>query len=276
MPHLSSFDKKQPFSSGLILLPVVALYFIINILRNNSSEPAGILVIDAIFFVSLTAGALLIRKGKYPAAVYMIIIIVTALTIMGHLVRSSIQIETGANSFSVLMFAVMVFTAMFGTRRILVMVSLIFLILTISLYVFASIHAQPSVQFHLLSGTLNSVIVTIMILCLSYQNSIITGSALDIAQQELEKKAELNRTLEQKVEERTAKLKESIAQIKVLSGLLPICASCKKIRDDQGYWKQIESYIRDHSEAKFSHGICPDCAKKLYPEEFAELFPEKQ
>lgn len=240
MPHLSSFDKKQPFSSGLILLPVVALYFIINILRNNSSEPAGILVIDAIFFVSLTAGALLIRKGKYPAAVYMIIIIVTALTIMGHLVRSSIQIETGANSFSVLMFAVMVFTAMFGTRRILVMVSLIFLILTISLYVFASIHAQPSVQFHLLSGTLNSVIVTIMILCLSYQNSIITGSALDIAQQELEKNAELNRT------------------------------------DDQGYWKQIESYIRDHSEAKFSHGICPDCAKKLYPEEFAELFPEKQ
>ena len=43
-------------------------------------------------------------------------------------------------------------------------------------------------------------------------------------------------------------------------------ASCKKIRDDKGYWNQIETYIRDHSEAEFSHGICPDCAKKLYPE----------
>lgn len=56
------------------------------------------------------------------------------------------------------------------------------------------------------------------------------------------------------------------SMIKILNGLLPICASCKKIRDDEGSWNQIESYIRDHSEAEFSHGICPDCAKRLYPE----------
>lgn len=55
-------------------------------------------------------------------------------------------------------------------------------------------------------------------------------------------------------------------EVKKLKGLLPICASCKEIRDDQGYWHQIESYIRDHSEAEFSHGICPKCIKKLYPE----------
>jgi hypothetical protein len=48
--------------------------------------------------------------------------------------------------------------------------------------------------------------------------------------------------------------------------LLPICASCKKIRDDNGYWTQIEGYVRDHSEAEFSHGLCPECAEKLYPE----------
>lgn len=63
-----------------------------------------------------------------------------------------------------------------------------------------------------------------------------------------------------------ANLQEALAKIKVLSGFLPICASCKKIRDDKGYWNQIESYIRDHSEVEFSHSICPDCAKKLYPE----------
>ena len=60
------------------------------------------------------------------------------------------------------------------------------------------------------------------------------------------------------------KLQETLSQVKQLSGLLPICASCKKIRDDKGYWNQIESYIKEHSEAEFSHSICPDCAKKLY------------
>ena len=62
------------------------------------------------------------------------------------------------------------------------------------------------------------------------------------------------------------KLQEAISKIKQLSGMLPICSACKKIRDDKGYWNQIESYIRDHSEAEFSHGLCPECAKKLYPD----------
>ena len=61
------------------------------------------------------------------------------------------------------------------------------------------------------------------------------------------------------------RLQEAIAKVKALSGLLPICASCKKIRDDRGYWNQIESYIREHSEADFTHGICPDCIERLYP-----------
>ncbi|MFH0960251.1 MAG: hypothetical protein V1897_16280, partial [Pseudomonadota bacterium] len=55
-------------------------------------------------------------------------------------------------------------------------------------------------------------------------------------------------------------------EIKVLRGLLPICSSCKKIRGDEGYWHHVEEYISDHSEALFSHGICPDCMRKLYPD----------
>jgi hypothetical protein len=61
-------------------------------------------------------------------------------------------------------------------------------------------------------------------------------------------------------------LRASLSQVKKLSGLLPICSSCKKVRDDDGYWSRIEAFISDHSEAQFSHGICPDCAAKLYPE----------
>ena len=61
-------------------------------------------------------------------------------------------------------------------------------------------------------------------------------------------------------------LKHTLLKVKTLSGLLPICAHCKKIRDDKGYWNQIESYIKDHSEAEFSHSICQECAKKHYPD----------
>lgn len=71
-------------------------------------------------------------------------------------------------------------------------------------------------------------------------------------------------------EEKRAKLvkelEASLKEIKQLSGFLPICANCKKIRNDEGYWEQVEKYIQDHSEAMFSHGICPECMAKLYPE----------
>lgn len=61
-------------------------------------------------------------------------------------------------------------------------------------------------------------------------------------------------------------LSEALAKVKTLSGLLPICASCKKIRDDQGYWQQVETFIKARSDADFSHGICPDCIVRIYPE----------
>jgi len=71
---------------------------------------------------------------------------------------------------------------------------------------------------------------------------------------------------EEELRKQRNKLRETLEQVKILSGLLPICANCKKIRDDKGYWNQIESYIRDHSDAKFTHGICPECVKEFYPD----------
>ena len=68
------------------------------------------------------------------------------------------------------------------------------------------------------------------------------------------------------LKEKHEKLIKAMEEIKVLSGLLPICSSCKKIRDDKGYWNQIEAFIQEHSEAKFSHGICKECAIELYPD----------
>lgn len=66
-------------------------------------------------------------------------------------------------------------------------------------------------------------------------------------------------------------LAEALNKVKLLSGLLPICANCKKIRDDSGYWNQIEKYISEHSEAAFTHSICPECYEKLYSKELEEI-----
>lgn len=70
-------------------------------------------------------------------------------------------------------------------------------------------------------------------------------------------------------EQRDAVLKDlqhALTSVRQLSGILPICSSCKKIRDDSGYWRQVEAYIREHSEAEFSHSLCPECLEKLYPD----------
>ena len=74
---------------------------------------------------------------------------------------------------------------------------------------------------------------------------------------------------------RNEELQKALVKIKTLSGLLPICASCKKIRNDQGYWTQLESYISEHSEAEFTHSCCPECMKKLYPELYARTYSDK-
>lgn len=84
---------------------------------------------------------------------------------------------------------------------------------------------------------------------------------LSLAQDEIERRKKAEAERDKVIEE----LKKVLSEVKTLRGFLPICCICKNIRDDQGYWNQIESYIRDRSDAEFSHGICPECAKKHYP-----------
>ena len=89
---------------------------------------------------------------------------------------------------------------------------------------------------------------------------------LRLRNQELERLNTQITTTKTNLESANKELERALTNVKQLSGMLPICASCKKIRNDKGYWEQIEIYVRDHSEAQFSHGICPECAKTLYPE----------
>ena len=83
----------------------------------------------------------------------------------------------------------------------------------------------------------------------------------------LEKEVVERKKAEKKLEKLIKELQEALENIKILSGLLPICSHCKKIRDDKGYWNDLEGYIQTHSDAQFSHGTCPECSDKLYGDE---------
>jgi len=74
---------------------------------------------------------------------------------------------------------------------------------------------------------------------------------------------------------KSKELQKAFDEIKQLKGILPLCSFCKKIREDSGYWEQVDVYVQKHSEADISHSICPECMKKYYPEEFMEIYPEK-
>ena len=81
---------------------------------------------------------------------------------------------------------------------------------------------------------------------------------IEVGRQLIETRIALN----EKVEELELALKE----VRTLKGIVPICASCKNVRDDQGYWNRVETYLNEHTEAEFSHAVCPDCMKRLYPQ----------
>jgi len=92
------------------------------------------------------------------------------------------------------------------------------------------------------------------------EKAIAAGSAVVIVSDITERKQ-----AEEERERLIAELQEALDNVKTLRGLIPIRANCKKIRDDEGYWHQVEVYVRDHTEAQFTHGLCPDCFRKLYP-----------
>ncbi|MBN1531159.1 MAG: HAMP domain-containing protein [Spirochaetes bacterium] len=89
----------------------------------------------------------------------------------------------------------------------------------------------------------------------------VTRTRIDVAMEELRLARD---QLEYRVQERTRDLEKALERVNVLTGLLPICSSCKKIRDDRGYWQQVEHFMQLHSDARFTHGLCPECTTRLY------------
>lgn len=115
---------------------------------------------------------------------------------------------------------------------------------------------QREMQFRVRDGSILTVLYSGDLIDINGEPHILS-SVDDITGR---KQAEVER------ERLIADLQSALTRVRQLSGLLPICASCKRIRDDQGYWNQIEVYISEHSDADFSHGLCPECVAKLYPD----------
>lgn len=89
---------------------------------------------------------------------------------------------------------------------------------------------------------------------------------LDASNKNLQNEINARIQVEKERERIIAQLQHTLSEVKTLSGLLPICSHCRKIRNDKGYWNQLEDYIHEHSDVRFSHGICQECAKKHYPD----------
>jgi tetratricopeptide (TPR) repeat protein len=98
----------------------------------------------------------------------------------------------------------------------------------------------------------------------------IAGLQVQFETEKKEKETEIYRLKNVELTEINDELRDALAHVKRLQGMLPICSSCKKVRDDEGYWQQIESYISEHSDVKITHGICPECMIKLYRKDFAQ------
>jgi len=131
---------------------------------------------------------------------------------------------------------------------------------------------RPS--FHLGSELFLFSIYAILLIWLSFFGGFISkmrhalrrkNKAIEQSSQALEKEVLIRKQAEQEKDHLIKELEDALAEVKTLSGFLPICANCKNIRDDKGYWNRLETYLQDHTNANFSHGICPDCMEELYP-----------
>jgi hypothetical protein len=244
----------------VIVIPLMVVMLGINIFRNDPSELNMMIAIDLIIIIIMISGLVLMRRGAFEKAVIIEIYSTTILVIAGYIFKHHVVIHTGYNPFLAAMFASIAFIAMFGSRPVMISAGIMYLFMHIAGYLTVTKSVTAVMHFYLLSSTLIGGASLIVVWSSLYLISLIAERSLFITQEELQKNILLNRTLENQVEKRTEELKDSMNKVQVLGGLIPVCPSCNRIRDDKGYWLNLENYIRRLSDAELSHSICPECA----------------
>ncbi len=223
-------------------IPVILLFAIIDFLEADTIE----FLVDLVLIGVLAAALIAVFRYNKDRTAYLVGLDMLALAVLYN-------VAIGAGRESALYWVYVLPLLLFffqGKRNGLISVALVFLLLSLLLFLPGPVHAydygmQTGVRFFL-------SFLFVAVIAYGLESSRHRFSSM------------LGREHEALLGEKE-NLEQALTQIKTLRGLLPICAGCKKVRDDQGYWKQIESYLHEHSDATFSHGLCPDCAKELYP-----------
>jgi len=202
------------------------------------------------------------RESEYKPILWLYILAGSVLLILTWIYNAGIN---GSITF-VSMVALVAMTVVLKRRRLLLVVIVFLPIMT---GMFAVEYFRPDLVVPY--GSLTQRFADVFLTCIISTSVIffilnLILSSYDRDRRELDRS---NHLLEEKMNDLSRineELEDALDRVETLSGLLPICSSCKKVRDDQGYWNQIEIYIRKHSRASFTHGICPECAKRLYPD----------
>lgn len=232
---------------------------------------------------------LYLRKGHLPTWLSYFAVTMDVGVISGYhyLAAHYVNPIVAATSATFLIYPLVLFYVALRHNRLLLIYALLLVIVTSNLAYYLHYHAMDKELIAQVYSAdplgigLRSLYLAMFGGSLYFLPQIISRlldrqARLTAAQREAEQRHRAE--LESQVEERTAELvkanqelQRALGEVQVLSGLLPICTTCKKIRDDQGYWQGVEDYIRTHSQADFTHGICPDCLAKDYPQVYERL-----
>ena len=255
---IDSEEKSHRASLLTITLQIVFVFILITFINNfiSGKTSAAVLVIDLLVIGLCFLLRIWMIRGNITQ-------VATAVIALGLILNAVSVISQGTiRTPSTSVFILLIFTAgLLVSPRGVVITTLFSGLILMGIYIAEkngqlplpnfTIHFSHWVNYAILFGIGGSLSY------FAYQSTRLTLYRL------YEEIAERKKTEAEKGQ-LIVELEEALAEVKNLSGLLPICASCKKIRDDKGYWNQIESYFETHSDVLFSHGICPDCNENLY------------
>ncbi len=231
------------------------------VLENLMEKQYLLMTLIFLSATGLVVGWILLRRLKYIKTIYRVNALLYSLTILYGL-----TVDDHSGRMLWIFTFPLIFFFLFGKREGMVWNLVVFSALSILIINPFSLSFGYEFPFGLIARIITTyIIVSALAHWFEFQRvryRVDSENKNRLLELEIKKREKAQNERERLIEE----LQDALAHVKTLSGLLPICSNCKKIRDDKGYWNRIEGYIQEHSQAKFSHSICPECARELYPE----------
>ena len=246
-PEITGIEKKRKrlfaYFCIAVCIPIVFIFTIVDIIEHQLQE----ILSNVCMFIVLIAGLIGIKKFNADHAIYRLIIVLLSLIFLYNIVIGSGE---GTAVFWIFPFP-LVFMYQLGKKEGSVYSIIFFCILLVLLLNPFSLNIYKYELGISLRFLLSLILVTLM------------AFGLEASRQ---KYGYLLTNKNIILEKEKQNLEKALREIKTLSGLIPICCSCKNVRNDYGYWEQVETYVKERSAAEFTHGICPECVKKMYPD----------